>query len=84
MNQDHDAPFPEDAFAKLGDGEFAYVRPIRADVFRRAFPDVAGVPEGVALYGLFSAAGEPIMLTDSPADALSAAFEQDLGIITLH
>jgi len=60
---------PQDAFAALGGGQIAYLRPLRSEEVHTLFPQAPELAPGVALWALLSAAGQPIMLTDSKAAA---------------
>ena len=62
---------PQDAFAALGGGQIAYLRPVRSEEVHALFPQAPELAPGVALWALLSAAGQPIMLTDSKAAAIA-------------
>jgi hypothetical protein len=75
---------PQTAFAKLGGGQIAYLRPMRSEDVRTIFPQAPELQPGLELWALLSAAGEPIMLTDSKAVALASAQENDLEAVSVH
>jgi len=87
MNHD-DAPmtFKLDAaqLAALGEGQVAYVKPLRSDEVRRLFPQAPQLAPGLQLFALLSASGEPIMLTDSRDAAIANAWQHDLETVSLH
>ncbi|MGD9869384.1 MAG: DUF1150 family protein [Hyphomicrobiales bacterium] len=73
-----------EAFARLGGGHVAYIRPMTADVAARLFPALRGIPEGIDLYALVGADGVPLTLTDSRDAALANALQHDLEPVSLH
>jgi hypothetical protein len=75
---------PQDAFALLGGGEIAYLRPVRSEDVRAIFPQAPELAPGLQLWALLSAAGQPIMLTDSKAAAIANAQEHDLQTVSVH
>lgn len=75
---------PQDAFAALGGGEIAYLRPVRSEEVQTLFPQAPQLAPGVDLWALLSAAGQPIMLTDSKAAAIAGAHENDLETVSVH
>jgi hypothetical protein len=70
--------------AALGQGEVAYVKPMRSDDVRRLFPQAPEMQAGLQLFALLSASGEPIMLTDSRDVAVANAWAHDLETVSLH
>ena len=70
--------------AALGEGQVAYVKPLRSDDVRRLFPQVPQMQPGVQLFALLSASGAPIMLTDSRDAAVANAWANDLRTVSLH
>ncbi len=75
---------PQDAFAALGGGQIAYLRPVRSEEVHTLFPQAPELAPGVALWALLSAAGQPMMLTDSKAAAIASAHENDLETVSVH
>lgn len=75
---------PQDAFAELGGGEIAYLRPVRSEDVHALFPQAPELAPGIDLWALLSAAGQPIMLTDSKAAAIAGAHENDLQTVSVH
>jgi len=73
-----------DAFAALGGGEIAYLRPVRSEEVKELFPQAPELAPGLSLWALLSAAGQPMMLTDSKAAAIASAHENDLETVSVH
>lgn len=76
--------FSENEFARLGEGEVAYLRKIRSEDLARSFPSLPPMAKGLELWALFGASGEPIVLSDVRATALQGANEHDLHTVTLQ
>jgi len=72
------------SLAALGEGEVAYVKPMRSDEVRRLFPGAEGLQPGLDLFALLSASGAPILVTDSRDAAVANAWENDLETVNLH
>jgi hypothetical protein len=72
------------AFASLGEGELAYVKPMLSDEIRRLFPQAPELESGLELFALLSASGAPILLTDSRDTALANAWAHDLTTVSLN
>lgn len=70
--------------AALGEGQVAYVKPLRSDEVRRLFPQAPQFAPGLQLFALLSASGAPIMLTDSRDVAVANAWQHDLETVSLH
>jgi hypothetical protein len=81
------APFanitPEE-LAQIGEGEVAYLRLMRSEDIRKAFPQAPDLAPGLKLFALLSADGTPILLADSKAAALANAWEHELETVSLH
>lgn len=75
---------PQDQFAAFGGGEIAYLRPVRSEDVHALFPQAPELAPGADLWALLSAAGQPIMLTDSRAAAIAGARENDLETLSVH
>jgi len=71
-------------FARLGTGQVAYIKKINTDELARCFPELPPMTPGVEIWGLFGAAGEPIVLSDVRAQALAGAHEHELLTVTLQ
>lgn len=72
------------AFAALGEGQIAYVKPISSDEVRRIFPQAPELAPGLELFALLSASGSPILLTDSRETAVANAWAHDLQTVSLN
>jgi len=73
-----------EALAQLGDGEIAYLKPMRSEDVRALFPQVPDIEPGLQLFALHAADGTPIMLTDSREAALANAESQELEMVSVH
>ncbi len=70
--------------AALGEGQVAYVKPMRSDEVNELFPQAPQMQPGLKLFALLSASGAPILLTDSRDAALANAWAHDLQTVGLH
>ena len=84
ITNDTSREMPQDQFAALGGGEIAYLRPVRSEDVHALFPQAPELAPGAHLWALLSAAGQPIMLTDSKAAAIAGAHENDLETVSVH
>ena len=88
MNHDtkihHDIPLNPAELATLGEGQMAYVKPLRSDDVARLFPQAPKIQPGLQLFALLSASGEPIVLTDTRDAAVANAWAHDLETVSLH
>ena len=83
-NEGHKIIMTSAEFAHLGDGEIAYMKKTSSEDLARSFPALPPLAPGLELWALFSASGEPILVSDTPGQALAGAFEQSLDTVTLH
>jgi hypothetical protein len=86
MNE-QDATHPaitQEALAQLGDGELAYIRPIRSEDVAKQFPEAPELQPGMTLFALHAADGTPIMLTDTHEAAVANAWSQELEPVSVH
>ncbi|MBB3770603.1 MULTISPECIES: DUF1150 family protein [Ancylobacter] len=72
-----------EAFANLGGGQIAYVKPITSEEASSLFPQARLAP-GLQLYTLHAADGTPMMLTDSREAAIASAAQNELMTVSLH
>ncbi|GLK83537.1 DUF1150 family protein [Ancylobacter defluvii] len=72
-----------EAFASLGGGHIAYVRPIDSEDAARLFPQ-ARLQPGLKLFTLHAADGTPLMLTDSREAAIASAMQNELVMVSVH
>ena len=84
MNNEAITAMPADVFERLGGGQIAYLRPVRSEEVHALFPQAPELAPGMQLWALLSAAGQPIMLTDSKAAAIANAHEHDLETVSVH
>ncbi|OJU51042.1 MAG: hypothetical protein BGO03_01495 [Mesorhizobium sp. 61-13] len=71
-------------FAHLGEGSVAYLRKVSSDDLRGRFPGLDEIAPGLELWALFSANGQPILLSDARDRALAGAMENDLTTVAIH
>jgi hypothetical protein len=70
--------------ALLGEGSVAYLRKVSSDDLRGRFPALGEIAPGMELWALFSANGQPILLSDARDRALAGAMENDLVTVAIH
>ena len=73
-----------EAFAVLGGGKIAYVKPVLSEDVKTLFPQAPQLAPGIRLFALHAADGTPIMLTDSHEAAIASAREHELNAVSLH
>ncbi len=71
-------------FTHLGEGEVAYIKLLHKDEAYRLFPALEEIDDDSPLYSLHAADGTPLMLTDSRAEALADAIDNDLEPLSVH
>jgi hypothetical protein len=69
---------------QLGEGEVAYLKLMRSEDIRAAFPEAPQLQPGLRLFALLSADGTPILLADTKAAALANAWENELQTVSVH
>lgn len=74
----------KEELALLGDGEVAYIREMTSSEAMLAFPNIDDLPDGLNLFALHGADGQPIALTDDRGVAIEHAISDDLEIATVH
>lgn len=74
----------QDQLAHIGEGVVAYVREMPSEELKGKFPGLPEIQPGTRLWALFSANGEPILLSDARDRALAGAFENDLTPVAVH
>ena len=72
------------AFASLGEGQIAYVKPMSSDELRKLFPQASDLAPDLELFALLSASGTPILVTDSRDAAFANAWAHDLKTVALN
>lgn len=83
-NEREHATLSEHDFAHLGEGSVAYLRKMSSDDLQTRFPNLGQIAPGLELWALFSANGQPILLSDARERALAGAMENDLTPIAVH
>lgn len=73
-----------EAFAILGGGEIAYVRPISSEDVNTLFPQAPKLAPGLKLFALLAADGTPITIADTRAAAEANAREHELATVSVH
>jgi hypothetical protein len=73
-----------EALAHLGDGQIAYVKPIRSEQVAALFPQAPEIAPGIQLFSLHAADGTPIMLTDTREAAVANAWSHELETVSVH
>ena len=81
---ENDQGMTEQAFAILGGGRIAYVKPIRSEDVHKLYPQAPELQPGMHLFALHAADGTPIMLTDSREAAIANAWSQELETVSVH
>ncbi len=71
-------------FTHLGEGEVAYIKLLHKEEAYRLFPALEEIEDDSPLYSLHAADGTPLMLTDSRAEALADAIDNDLEPLSVH
>src|SRR5712672_2290654 len=77
-------PISPEALAHLGDGQIAYVKPIRSEDVPAMFPQAPQIAPGLKLFALHAADGTPIMVTDSREAAVANAWSNELETLSVH
>jgi hypothetical protein len=70
--------------ARMGEGQVAYIKPMRSEDVLKAFPGAKDLRPGMKLFALLAADGSPIMLTDSRDIAINSAWEHELSTVQIH
>ena len=68
----------------LGAGKVAYIKSMRSEDVKRAFPGSQDLQPGIRLFALLAADGSPIMVSDSRDVAMNSAWEHDLSTVLVH
>lgn len=71
-------------FAMLGEGHIAYLKEMSTDDLSKNFPDLPPMEPGISVWGLFTATGVPLILSDIRAKALEGAYDSELQTVTLQ
>ena len=84
MTSNQSMTVTQDQLAPIGEGVVAYVREMPSEELKGKFPGLPEIAAGTRLWALFSANGEPILLSDARDRALAGAFENDLTPVAVH
>ena len=77
-------PISDNELAHLGEGTIAYVRKITSDDLVSRFPGLPHIQPGLDLWAVFGASGQPMMVADEQAIAISAAVNRDLMPVSIN
>jgi hypothetical protein len=77
-------PITDNELAHLGEGTIAYVRKITSDDLVSRFPGLPHIKPGLDLWAVFGASGQPMMVADEQAVAISAAVNRDLRPVSIN
>jgi hypothetical protein len=77
-------PISDNELARLGEGAIAYVRKITSDDLVSRFPGLPHMQPGLDLWAVFGAGGQPMMVADEQAVAISAAVNRDLRPVSIN
>lgn len=72
------------AFAVLGGGKIAYVKPIMSEDVHELYPQAPEMQPGMKLFALHAADGTPILVTDSREAAVANAWSNELEAVSVH
>ncbi|HWV53231.1 DUF1150 domain-containing protein [Pseudorhodoplanes sp.] len=72
------------AFAVLGGGKIAYVKPIKSEKVHELYPQAPEMQPGMQLFALHAADGTPIMVTDTREAAVANAWNNELEAVSVH
>ena len=87
INNEAQSPNPAmtaQAFAILGGGRIAYVKPIRSEDVHNLYPQAPALEPGMRLFALHAADGTPILVTDSREAAIANALTHELETVSVH
>jgi hypothetical protein len=82
--ENHSPVMSEQAFAVLGGGKIAYVKPIRSEDVHALYPQAPEMEPGMRLFALHAADGTPILVTDSREAAVANARTHELETVSVH
>jgi hypothetical protein len=72
------------AFAVLGGGKIAYIKPILSEQVHDLYPQAPEMQPGLKLFALHAADGTPIMVTDTREAAIANAWSHELETVSVH
>ena len=77
-------PLTDIEFRHLGEGHVGYMRRVTGADLKSRFPGLPPIDDATRLWGLFSAGGAPLVLSDEPANLIEAAETQELVTVSVH
>jgi hypothetical protein len=83
-NEINSPTMPDQAFAVLGGGRIAYVKPVRSEDVHSLYPEAPELQPGLRLFALHAADGTPILVTDSREAAVANALTHELETVSVH
>jgi hypothetical protein len=85
MTNEHiEKPMSPQAFAVLGGGKIAYVKPIKSENVHELYPQAPEMQPGMQLFALHAADGTPILVTDTREAAVANAWNNELEAVSVH
>jgi hypothetical protein len=84
VSEPNEVSMSEQAFAILGGGKIAYVKPIRSEDVHRLYPQAPELQPGMDLFALHAADGTPILVTDTREAAIANAMTHELETVSVH
>ena len=82
--ENHNPVMTPQAFAVLGGGKIAYVKPIRSEDVHSLYPEAPAMQPGIRLFALHAADGTPILVTDTREAAIANARTHELETVSVH
>ena len=82
--ENHDPLMTPQAFAVLGGGKIAYVKPILSEDVHSLYPEAPAMEPGIRLFALHAADGTPILVTDTREAAVANARSHELETVSVH
>ena len=82
--KNHNPVMTAQAFAVLGGGKIAYVKPIRSEDVHSLYPEAPQMQPGIRLFALHAADGTPILVTDTREAAVANARTHELETVSVH
>lgn len=86
MNTDtkNERPLTDIEFRHLGEGKVGYIHRVTGRDLKARFPGMPTIADEIRLWGLFSADGSPMVLSDARENVVEAAEENELTTVSVH